>query len=93
MKTLIKRFKSLTRKDKRNLAGGVSAIVWPVVFFTPFGFWWGIGASMAGVALVAIVLYLCDRKEGYRADWINRLLVILPGIVYWILACLIYSLH
>lgn len=76
--------------DKRNCAAGLNAAIWPFLLFSPIGFWAGVYAGLACVILTAAVIIIRDHRRYIGCDWWNRLLLFLPGIVYWTLAIVLH---
>lgn len=85
MKTHIK----LNALDRRNLAAGLNAVVWPYLFFSPLGFCTGILAGILCVLLVGTVLCLRDRRRYVGCELRTCLLLFLPGTLYCTAALLL----
>lgn len=88
MKTITR----LNRLDKRSLAAGLNATVWPFLLCGPMGFRIGIGAGMLCVLLTAAVLAMHDRRRYVGCDWHTHLLTFVPGLVYWSLAIVLHAI-
>lgn len=83
---------TLNKLDKRNLAAGLNAVVWPALVFSPLGFRAGFAASAACLLTAAAVLFVRDRRRYAGCELRSYLLLFLPGAVYWTLATLLNRL-